>query len=162
MNAMQWTIPAERMKAKKQHIVPLSKQAIKLLKTLPKSASNHVFPGRKGGSMSDMSLTKVVKRIHELNLSCAGNGYIDKYVDNRRVTPHGFRSTFRDWAGEQSPFPREVIEHALAHQLKDKAEAAYQRKTSIPKRIKLMQAWADYCDNNIKVTGQTMSLIKEK
>lgn len=160
LNAMQWIIPAERMKAKKQHIVPLSKQATNLLKALPKSASNHVFPGRKGGSMSDMSLTKVVQKIHELNLNRGGTGYIDKYVDNRRVTPHGFRSTFRDWAGEQSPFPREVIEHALAHQLKDKAEAAYQRKTSIPKRIELMQAWADYCDKNIMETSKTIFAIK--
>ena len=60
-------------------------------------------------------------------------------------TPHGFRSTFRDWAGETTPFPREVIEHALAHQLRDKAEAAYQRGDLLVKREKLMQTWADYC-----------------
>ena len=62
------------------------------------------------------------------------------------ITAHGFRSTFREWSGDQTSYPREVIEHALAHQLKDKAEAAYYRKTMFPKRIKLMNAWSDYCD----------------
>ncbi len=62
------------------------------------------------------------------------------------VTTHGFRSTFRDWAGETTAFPREVIEHALAHQLKDKAEAAYARGTLMEKRRRLMAAWAEYCE----------------
>jgi integrase len=141
----QWTIPAERMKANRQHIVPLSKQALKLLEELPRN-SDYVFPGARGGSMSDMALSKAVKDLHSKETTQGRPGFIDIHSNNRVVTPHGFRSTFRDWAGEQSPFPREVIEHALAHQLKDKAEAAYQRKTSIPKRIKLMQSWADFCN----------------
>ncbi len=61
------------------------------------------------------------------------------------ITVHGFRSTFRDWAGETTSFPREVVEHALAHQLAAKAEAAYQRGTVFPKRVNLMAAWTDYC-----------------
>lgn len=145
LNKKQWTIPAERMKANRQHIVPLSKQVIRLLEELPRN-SDYVFPGARGGSMSDMALSKAVKDLHSKETTQGRPGFIDIHSNNRVVTPHGFRSTFRDWAGEQSPFPREVIEHALAHQLKDKAEAAYQRKTSIPKRIKLMQAWSDYCD----------------
>lgn len=72
-----------------------------------------------------------------------GNGWTDKA--GSRITVHGFRSTFRDWAGETTAFPREVIEHALAHQLKDKAEAAYARGSLLEKRAKLMQSWADYC-----------------
>jgi integrase len=66
-------------------------------------------------------------------------------MDRDAITVHGFRSTFRDWAGERTSFAREVVEHAMAHQLADKAEAAYQRGTLFPKRIKLMQAWATYC-----------------
>ena len=66
-------------------------------------------------------------------------------MDRDAITVHGFRSTFRDWAGESTSFPREVVEHAMAHQLADKAEAAYQRGTLFPKRVKLMAAWAAYC-----------------
>jgi integrase len=87
-----------------------------------------VFPAPRGGAMSDMALTAVLKRM----------GYDG-------LTQHGFRSTFRDWAGETTAFPREVIEHALAHQIADKAEAAYQRGTLFPKRIKLMDEWAKRC-----------------
>jgi hypothetical protein len=62
------------------------------------------------------------------------------------ITQHGFRSTFRVWGSEQTAYPQEVLEHALAHRIKDKAQAAYDRKTMLPKRIKLMNAWSDYCD----------------
>ena len=71
-------------------------------------------------------------------------------MDRDAITVHGFRSTFRDWAGESTSFPREVVEHAMAHQLADKAEAAYQRGTLFPKRIKLMAEWADYCASPIR------------
>ena len=146
LNAAQWTIPADRMKANKQHVVPLSKQAVGLLKALQgHSKGEYVFPGQRATMLSDMTIAKVVKSLHKKAMDRGDEGYTDRHMDNRVATPHGFRSTFRDWAGEQSSFPREVIEHALAHQLKDRAEAAYQRGTSIPKRIKLMQAWGDYC-----------------
>lgn len=164
LNAAQWTIPADRMKATKQHVIPLSKQAVKLLKEMQKeSQGGYIFPGQRAATLSDMTIAKVVKSLHSKAVARGENGYVDPHSDNRVVTPHGFRSTFRDWAGEQSPFPREVIEHALAHQLKDKAEAAYQRGSSLPKRIKLMRAWADYCDkvtqsasgNVVSITGHT-------
>jgi integrase len=123
-----WTIPAKRMKAGKEQRVPLTFAAIELLGC--KGAPNAlVFPSptdpRK--SMSDMSLTAVLKRM--------GRG---------DITVHGFRSTFRDWAGETTAFPREVIEAALAHRLKDKAEAAYARGDLFNKRRELMYAWAAY------------------
>lgn len=163
LNAAQWTIPADRMKAKKQHVIPLSKQAITLLKALQRdSDAKHIFPGQRAPMLSDMTIGKVVKRLHKKSVERGEGGYIDRDMDNRVATPHGFRSTFRDWAGEQSAFPREVIEHALAHQLKDKAEAAYQRKTSIPKRIKLMQAWADYCDKKVISKAQNVVSIVSK
>lgn len=127
-----WTIPASRMKAAKEHRVPLSDAAIALLKELPRFKDNNfVFPAQRKGQLSDTALLAVLKRM----------GYTD-------LTQHGFRSTFRDWAGETTSHQREVIEHALAHQLADKAEAAYQRGTLWPKRVALMDEWAGYCVGN--------------
>lgn len=124
-----WTIPADRMKAGKEHRVPLSDAAVALLKALPRiEGSDHAFPAPRGGALSDMALTAVLKRMGRDDL-----------------TQHGFRSTFRDWAGETTSYPREVIEHALAHQLKDKAEAAYQRGDLLAKRGRLMKDWAKFC-----------------
>jgi len=123
-----WTIPAARMKAEKEHEIPLSTQAVKLIKSIPK-ASDYVFPGVSlDKAMTTAAAMKLLKRIEP------------------GITAHGFRSTFRDWAADQTAYPREVIEHAMAHQLKDKAEAAYARSTVFPKRVKLMTAWANYCD----------------
>lgn len=129
MQAKVWAIPAERMKAGKEHRIPLSDGALAILQALPRMVDNSlVFPSPRGGTLSDMTLTAVLRRMERSDL-----------------TVHGFRSTFRDWAGETTSFPREVIEHALAHQLKDKAEAAYARGTLFDKRRLLMAAWADYC-----------------
>ncbi len=124
-----WTIPADRMKAGKEHRVPLADETIELLKNLPRITDNDfVFPSTKGGQLSDMSLTAILRRMNRGD-----------------YTQHGFRSTFRDWAGETTTYPREVIEHALAHQLKDKAEAAYQRGDLLEKRCHLMSDWARFC-----------------
>ena len=123
-----WTIPAGRMKARKEHRVPLAAEAVALLRTLPRiDGSDLLFPNTKGAALSDMALLAVLRRM------------------GRDVTTHGFRSTFRDWAGECTAHPREVIEHALAHQLKDKAEAAYQRGSLFDKRRRLMADWARFC-----------------
>jgi integrase len=127
LDAGVWTIPPERMKAGKEHRIPLSPQAVVLLRALPVIVGNdYVFPAPRGGMLSDMTLTAVMRRM------------------GRAETVHGFRSTFRDWAGETTAYPREVIEHALAHQLKDKAEAAYARGTLFDKRRRLMADWAKY------------------
>ncbi len=124
-----WTIPAERMKAGKQHRVPLSSQAIDLIHSLVKlDGCPYLFPGTKGQQLSDMSLLKVVR---SLEAACV---------------PHGFRSSFRDWVGDCTVFPREIAEQALAHSLRDKTEASYRRADALIKRRALMQAWADYCD----------------
>lgn len=128
--AAVWTIPAGRMKAEKEHRIPLSPSALGLLRKQPRIAGTDlVFPNNKATptALSDMTLTSVLRRM------------------GQTVTVHGFRSTFRDWAGETTAYPREVIEHALAHQLKDKAEAAYARGTLFDKRRRLMADWAKHC-----------------
>ena len=124
-----WTVPEGRMKAGIEHTVPLTDAAIAILAATPEAERKGlVFPGATiGKPMSDMTLAAVLKRM--------------KRTD---ITVHGFRSTFRDWAGEESTHAREVIENALAHQLEDKAEAAYARGTQLLKRRKLMTDWEAY------------------
>jgi integrase len=122
--AAVWTVPASRMKAAKEHRVPLTPEALALLGEAGRP-DELIFTGeRMGKPLSDMSLTAVIRRM------------------GRPETVHGFRSTFRDWAGETSTFPREVVEAALAHRLKDKAEAAYARGDLFTKRRTLMAEWA--------------------
>lgn len=127
-----WTVPADRMKAGKEHRVPLSDSAIALLEKMPR-LGDYVFPGaRKDSLLSDMSLTAVLRR-----------------MGREDVTVHGFRSSFRMWAAEATNFPREVAEHALAHQLPDKVEAAYRRGDLYDKRKLLMQGWAEYVSRSV-------------
>lgn len=125
-----WTVPADRMKAAKEHRVPLSTPAIALLKKLAESQSgDFVFPGgRRGKSLSNMALLMTLRRMKRDDL-----------------TGHGFRSTFRDWAAECTSFPAEVAEMALAHTVSDKVEAAYRRGDLLPKRRQIMEDWAQYC-----------------
>ena len=127
-----WTVPAERMKAKREHRVPLSARALAILDEMRRFGSEPgqlVFPGmRAGRPLSDMSLTAVLRR-----------------MGREILTAHGFRSTFRDWSAETTSFPREVCEQALAHTLADKVEAAYRRGDLFEKRRRLMSAWAGYC-----------------
>ena len=123
-----WTIPAERMKMKRAHKVPLSPQAIAVLREaeeVRRLGTEHVFPSAKGGALSDMSLTK---RLRDLGMAC---------------TAHGFRSSFRDWAAETS-VDDAVAEAALAHAVTDKVMAAYKRTTFDEMRRKLMDDWGRY------------------
>lgn len=126
LEAAVWTIPRDRMKAGKEHRVPVSPLGLALLQGLPR-VNDLVFPAPRGGEMSDATLAAVMKR-----------------MERTEITVHGFRSTFRDWAGETTSFDRETIEHALAHRLKDKTEAAYSRGTQFDKRRALMQAWGEF------------------
>lgn len=144
-DAATWTIPAERMKVGKEHRVPLSDAALALLAALPRmGGTDLIFPNTKGTALSDMTLTAVLRRME------------------RDVTAHGFRSTFRDWAGETTAYPREVIEHALAHQLKDKAEAAYARGSLFDKRRRLMDDWAIYCVTQAAKAGEVVPIGRTK
>ncbi|WP_281718925.1 tyrosine-type recombinase/integrase [Pandoraea apista] len=125
-----WTIPAERMKMRKEHRIPLSSRATALIKAQQEvQRSSYVFSGaRKGKPLSNMAMLQVLERMKRSD-----------------ITVHGFRSTFRDWAGETTHYPREVCEAALAHGIKDKAEAAYARGDLFDKRTGLMRDWDEYC-----------------
>jgi integrase len=144
-----WIIPKERMKAEKEHRVPLSQEAITLLESIQDhtQAQDFIFPAPRNGEMlSDMSLTTLIKRMHEQKLKENGLGYIDP-KQNRVITTHGFRSTFRDWSADKTDYPREVCEHVLAHKLPDEVEAAYLRGAYLEKRKELMADWAEFCMN---------------
>lgn len=125
-----WAVPAERMKAGREHRVPLSRRALKILKALHESREgDFAFPAKKPNeTLSGMALRMVLHRMK-----------IDA------VTVHGFRSSFRDWAAECTNFTNEVCEAALAHVIENKAEAAYRRGDMFEKRRKLMDTWAAYC-----------------
>ncbi|MGQ1493757.1 tyrosine-type recombinase/integrase [Acinetobacter baumannii] len=146
-----WIIPKERMKADKEHRVPLSQVAIRLLEKLCEEThpqpDDFIFPTPRSGEMlSDMSLTAMIKRMHEQKFKEDGIGYIDP-KQNRVITTHGFRSTFRDWSADKTDYPREVCEHVLAHKLPDEVEAAYLRGAYLEKRKGLMEDWANFCSN---------------
>jgi integrase len=130
LEAKTWTIPAERMKAGREHRVPLSAAALAIVTQWPQIGPNApVFPGGKVGKpLSNMAMLMVLRRM--------GRG---------DLTAHGFRSTFRDWAAERTNFPRDVAEMALAHTIGDKVEAAYRRGDLFEKRRQLMEAWAKFC-----------------
>ncbi|MES9942810.1 MAG: integrase arm-type DNA-binding domain-containing protein [Candidatus Thiodiazotropha sp. 6PLUC2] len=132
-----WSIPAERMKARREHRVPLSDVALNVLAALPRIESNpYLFPGsRHGRPLSNMALLQLMR-----GMGYGVNGNRGDYV------PHGFRSSFRDWSGEISSFPRDVAEMALAHAIKNKVEAAYRRGDLFEKRRKMMQEWAEFLD----------------
>jgi integrase len=126
-----WTVPANRMKAGREHRVPLSPRTVAILRQLEKvKACDFVFPGQaRSKPLSNMAMEMVLRRMNVQD-----------------ATVHGFRSSFRDWAGNVSNFPREVTETALAHVIGDKAEQAYRRSDALDKRRKLMEAWAAYCE----------------
>lgn len=132
LKAAIWTVPKERMKAQREHRVPLSPRAVQILKELALLGTDpnaFVFPGqKKERPLSGLAMEMTLRRMK---------------VD---VTVHGFRSSFRDWCGEATEFPREVAEAALAHVVGDETERAYRRGDALEKRRKLMVAWADYCE----------------
>jgi integrase len=131
-----WTVPAERMKAGKEHRVPLSEPALALLKPLgPGAKADPIFPSAGRRPMSNMAMATLLKRM----------GRDD-------ITVHGFRSTFRDWAGDETTFPRELAESALAHSL-GKTERAYRRSDALERRRALMQTWANWCDGQKPKAG---------
>lgn len=124
-----WTVPAQRMKAGKEHRVPLSDRTMEILAELEKIRTcEFIFPGRRHEPISNMTLEAILRR-----------------MQLKPFTVHGFRSSFRDWAGEATDFPREVAEAALAHTVGDAVERAYRRGDALAKRRQLMEAWSQFC-----------------
>lgn len=140
MKAKVWTVPADRMKAGREHRVPLSGAALAVLKrarALPRiDGSDFVFPAPRGGALSDMTLTAVMRRM------------------DVPAVPHGFRSTFRDWTAERTDYPRDVAEMALAHAIGDKVEAAYRRGDLFDKRRLMMEQWAAFISREPKKSAR--------
>lgn len=144
LDAALWTIPADRMKAEKEHRVPLSSRAVEIVREIEKThKGGFVFPGGKEGKpLSAWAMLKLLERMERDN-----------------ITIHGFRSTFRDWASERTSYPPQVCEMALAHTVGDQVEAAYRRGDLFEKRARLMTEWAKHC-NNPKRTGKVVSLAR--
>ena len=136
-----WTVPGERMKAGKEHRVPLSEAAVALLEALPRRGP-YLFPGR-GSALAPETMLYLLK----VRLGRAGE-----------ATVHGFRSCFIDWATEKTRFPAEVREMALAHTVSDKVEAAYRRGDLFEKRRQLAEAWAQYCDGEEPAESKVVRL----
>ena len=134
LDAALWTVPAARMKAGREHRVPLSAPAVGLLRAVEplRGEGDWVFPGQRAGRpLSTMAMDMMLRRM------------------GSEVTVHGFRSTFRDWVGELTDHPREVAEAALAHRVGDATERAYRRGDALEKRRALMSDWATYCGSSL-------------
>ena len=138
-----WTIPASRMKAGRVHRVPLTPAAVALLASLPRmDGSPYVFPAARGGMLSDMALSAVMRRMQEAEAKAGRAGFLD--TENKRpAVPHGLRSTFRQWAAERG-YPRDMAEIALAHFIGSEVERAYQRSDMLERRRDMMAAWAAF------------------
>jgi integrase len=139
LDAAIWTIPGARMKAKLEHRVALSPRAVEILQGLARHADTdlvfYTLKDDKTRALSNMAMLELLRGM------------------SPGLTVHGFRSTFRDWAGETTHHPREIIEHALAHQLADSTEAAYRRGDALERRRRLMADWADYCASKPKIVA---------
>ena len=161
LDAATWTVPAKRMKAGLQHVVPLSAQAVAHLERMKahrRPYTDLVFPGQnRGKQLSDMTMAKPIKAMHSASIKAGGIGYLDP-VQNRVATPHGFRSTFRDWVSEETNWPSDLAEAAIAHVVSNKSVASYQRGTMLEKRRELMAAWADYCEG--ASGGKVVSIVR--
>ena len=142
-----WAIPASRMKRARDHKVPLSSSAIALLKAQRKNGHAYPFAGRSGAPLSDMALSGLIKRMHQGSLGRKGSGYFDP-KSMRIAVPHGFRSSFKDWARNLTSYADELSELALAHVNSDATRAAYARDELLGPRKELMQDWAHYCEGN--------------
>jgi integrase len=141
-----WTVPAKRMKAGKEHRVPLSDRVLQILSELPREDDNpHIFIGAKSGRpLSDMAMLELMKGLRP--------GFV----------PHGCRATFRTWAAETTAFPHDVCEQALAHTNRNAVERAYQHGDLFEKRRKLMAAWADYCAAPVAAATAKVTPLRRK
>jgi integrase len=155
-----WTLSAERMKGDREHRIPLAAQALDLIeKTKTLRIEGHfIFPGGKRGKpLSDAAMATVIDRMNEANEKAGRPKWMDPRL-RRPIVPHGFRSTFKDWASECTRFPNIVSEMALAHKMSDKVEAAYRRGELLEKRRRLMEAWAAFATSDPTKAGKVVPM----
>ncbi|WP_281650192.1 phage integrase central domain-containing protein [Novacetimonas hansenii] len=146
LHSRVWTIPGARMKAKRPHRVPLSSHAMAVLGMMvpcQNGPDSCVFPGRRGKPISLMAMTMMLRRMNGMGTDDVIHWKDD--ITGEPIVPHGFRSTFRDWAAEQTNYPREMAEAALAHEKDNKVEAAYARSDLLERRRPMMQEWGNWC-----------------
>lgn len=155
-----WIIPAGRMKGRREHRVPLTDRLRAILAMAKKiRQGEYIFPGvRSGKPMCDMSLTSLVRRMDEERARAGAERWLDK-TSGKRIVPHGFRSSLRDWAAEATHYPNEMAEMALAHVVGNKVEAAYRRGDMFEKRRQMMADWAAWCEPK---KSATVTRIKSK
>ena len=147
-NAM-WIIPAEHTKARQEHRVPLQPQAVRLLKSLPKlEGTNLIFPSRTGKALSDMAFSQLMRGMRE-----RGELTVE-------AVPHGFRSSFRDWAAELTSYPDEIRKAASGHTVGDAVKEAYQRTDLLEKRRRLMNEWSNFVDQPLSVEKSNVRSLK--
>lgn len=143
-DSAMWIVPAAHMKMNREHRVPLSQAALRLLRGLPRmQGSEMIFPSSKGDALSDMTISAVMRRINEAENQAGRLGFLDART-GRPAVPHGLRSTFRDWAAEMTDYPSDMAEIALAHRVGTKVEQAYRRSDMIEKRRQMMEDWAGF------------------
>lgn len=146
-DAAVWIVPAKRTKTGREHRVPLAPRVLGIIRMMAAGKGDYVFPGREAGDpLSSMAMLELIKRMHEQATSEGAKGWIDPKCDDERITVHGFRSSFRDWAAERTNFPQEVCKMALAHTVGDEVEEAYRRGDLFEKRRRLMLNWARFCE----------------
>ena len=146
-----WIVPAEHMKLRREHRVPLTPAMITLLTSLPRMAgSNLIFPSPQSKVMSDMTLAAVMKRMHAAEVSAGRKGWVDPTL-KRPAVPHGLRSTFRDWVAEKTDYPGDMAEIALAHKVGSAVEQAYRRGDMLVKRRQMMMDWGEFLASGVSV-----------
>lgn len=155
-----WTVPAGRMKSGREHRVPLTDDLVRWLKDLPRlDGSPYVFFAPRGGMLSDMSLSAVMRRLQEAKVRAGEAGYVDPQ-SKRPAVPHGLRSTFRQWAAEEG-YPRDIAELALAHWMGSDVERAYQRADMLDRRRDMMAAWAAFVHGSEVEAGNVVTRIPQ-
>ncbi|WP_233850434.1 tyrosine-type recombinase/integrase [Paraburkholderia sp. HD33-4] len=152
LEAKVWTVPAARMKMKAEHAVPLSPRAATIVERMSKTKTGPLVFSTGTKPLSDMTLASVIKR---MNADSEPPTWRDPKQQNAAVVPHGFRSTFRDWAAERTSYASEVVEMALAHAIGNKVEAAYRRGDLFEKRRRLMNEWARFCAETTRAAAVT-------
>jgi integrase len=162
-----WTVPKDRMKGqrgarKRDHVVPLVRQTLAILAAMPRGegGGEYLFPGNPGEPLSNAAMAAVIDRMNEDRVKAGLPKWVDPQQGGREIVPHGFRSTFKDWCTEETEYPNEMSEMALAHTLPDKVEAAYRRGNMRERRRHMMADWATFAANQVAATRSQITPVR--